>query len=948
MNKSNYSSIFTSLFGHLELLQNNNRIISSELIDQEVRNTIEASKEKFSELGIELEVHEDDVTRLKFDLGHAFSVSIGEEAIILPNPDLHPWFHTKKTEIKWKRWNAYKRMLTKKGRVKEIIDENEKVIDAVLDYSGDPTTEGAWARKGLVMGNVQSGKTQNYLGLINKAFDCGYKVIIVLGGHQNELRNQTQERIDEGVIGRESKSLAEASSKRPAPIGVGQFGAENVITATSTLADFSSHSVEVFGVELNGKEPVIFTIKKHTSIMKSLYEWILEHHFLDPENGKKLSVPLMLIDDEADYASINTKHHKDDITATNEFIRKLLSLFHRSTYVGYTATPFANIFIDPDEGSYNDQDDLFPSDFMIKLPVPDDYMGQNFFFPETPKNENWNASENAVVVIKDHYSIFGLKSKDSLEHLPASLYEAIRAFLLAVSLRSLRGEKRTHNTMMVNVSHLKDHQNKLEFLIKEYLNEILSSLTSFSGLGHVEARKIKALADIELTYNKVFSVSEEYKDVFSNLLSSAGKVKVQALNQSSKKAGLNYKLHEENGLSVIAIGGHKLSRGLTLEGLSISYFARNSKAYDTLMQMCRWFGYRPSYQDLCKVYLPFESLKWYSFIASVIRDLYEDLDRMAIDEMRPSSFGMKVREHPGSMIVTAKNKIGAATSEVRSQSLWGQVQRRFHFCDSVEKNQRNLAYCEKFLSNLAVVPNKLSEVGSSGILFESFSYDDLIQFIKSIDLKQDSIGNRALVKHLEAMKNREGFGKPRVALFNQKNTGNSKWLSALSADEIEFIDTPYLFCGHQLNLPKRALGKNREYYSVPSVHLGNSDDEIFFVADEDEQKSIRNSCGKKKANSNDYLGAKSRNFPGLIIYLFAAAHVEENSSESSAVKACLIHGKIPTLGYSISIPKIDSLELYSQSEIRKLNLKTRHSYKLNKVHMRENLLIDFDEESDDE
>ena len=213
------------------------------------------------------------------------------------------------------------------------------------------------------MGNVQSGKTQNYIGLINKAMDAGYKVIILLGYHMNNLRKQTQVRVDEGVIGRESTHIVSAHLGAPKRIGVGNYRTQDVATATSSeeKGDFNKNLANNLGIAFNNlKDPIILTIKKNSRILNNLVDWIKTKHLLDPEDGKKLDLPLLFIDDEADWASINSKAHKKEITATNKSIREILGLFNRSTYVAYTATPFANIFIDPESADEMYGDDLFP------------------------------------------------------------------------------------------------------------------------------------------------------------------------------------------------------------------------------------------------------------------------------------------------------------------------------------------------------------------------------------------------------------------------------------------------------------------------------------------------------------------------------------------------------------------------------------------------------------
>ena len=876
-----------------------------------------------------------------------YSSTIGERIIVVANKDAPRWFDAKKHEISWDHWNAYRKMLEGQGRSKNIIDDNEEVINTILDYSGDPRMGGSWARKGLVMGNVQSGKTQNYLGLINKAIDAGYKTIIVLGGHLNDLRMQTQERIDEGVLGAPSRHIVDNSSGQLGPIGVGLWHKNKIIPATTTVGDFTASFADKFGVGLDLGSPVVFTIKKHTGVLKTLFDWIERQHFLNPSEGKVLDHPLLLIDDEADYASINTKSHKNEVTLTNALIREILSLFGKSTYVAYTATPFANIFIDPDEKSYSDHDDLFPSDFMVKMSVPTNYMGQDFFFGEDALMNESNAT-SPIIEIDDHWPIHELKNKDDVDYeLPESLKDAIRAFIIVTAVRTIRGEQNSHNTMLVNISHLSKHQNRLETLIDEYKTSVFQALSIYGALGVSQVRSSDVLSSLEVTYNNKFLIDESYDSILKVLAGNQRRdLSVWALNQSGKindRHVLNYSSYQDFGLNVIVIGGHKLSRGLTLEGLSISYFARNSKAYDTLMQMCRWFGYRPSYKDLCKVYLPEESITWYSFISGTIRELYRELELMASREERPKDFGLKVREHPGVMLVSAKNKIGAGTSDIRHQDLWGQTQRRFKFYDDPIRNSSNVDYAKIFLADLfEKSSDRCQEDPDSGsILVSNVSYKSVIDFIKAIDLPEDDLGNKALINQLHEMK-KANLSLPKVLLFNQNSSKSTEWFEALTDDDKDFVTAPYDVASQKITLPRRQMTLSGNVYRVSSVHLGNSDDEKLFLSDE--QREIVTQNKPNKPIDHDYIASEHRDFVGLKIYFFA---VTKKRSDGIETPPELIHGHEATLGYTVSFPRSDKLVGKTPKEIKALLKTTRWSYLLNKIHSRNQELVAYEDWEDE-
>lgn len=957
MNQKTFDRLLAGLTSKLDVLADNGIEISDAFIETKVNQIAEELKADGVELG------DQDIKSLIFAAGLRYNISVGEEGISVSNPDLPRWLDSKKTELEWPHWEAYLRMLELKGRSRDLLRDTEKVIDDILDFSGDPSTPGSWSRKGLVMGNVQSGKTQNFIGLINKAIDAGYKTIILLGGHLNDLRRQTQERVDEGVLGIESRHLAETTSAQSKPIGVGLIRQNNVNSGTTTLGDFNKAFAGKLGFKLTGVDPVIFTVKKDTKVMARLHDWIRDFHFLAPDSGKQLPGPLLLIDDEADYASINTKHHKEEVTRTNEYIRKLLKLFSRSTYVGYTATPFANIFIDPDHNEFSADDDLFPSDFMIKMPVAENYRGQDWFFGSESKEDDQQTSadeyfNSPTVAIDDYLPIYELKGHEDVKSLPESLKVAMQAFLLVIAIRALRGGQYEHNTMLVNISHLQRHQDQLEVLMQEYLEELSEAIIAFSGLGFEAARESSILAKMEKTFVTSFQVKEPYSQVFNKLKAAAAKVKVWAINQSAMSRDgreLDYNKYKDYGLSAIVIGGHKLSRGLTLEGLSISYFARNSKAYDTLMQMCRWFGYRPGYEDLVRVYLPQASIEWYRFITATIQELYRELGVMRQLEKRPSEFGLRVREHPGAMMITARNKVGWSDTTTRSQDLWGQVQRRFQFKPDADVNRRNYEFARRFVHDLDV-NGHFADSGSEEtcITYTDVPYKKIIDFINAMELPEDDLGNEALIRHLGKMESL-GLKPPKVVLYNQTKSGRVAWAADLSDSENEFLDTADLSFrpGTPINLAKRRMYADSDTgnIKVSSVHLGNPDDEKWFISPS-ARASVAFESGDKAPVSFDYLCSDERESPGLLIYLFGVAcgakKARKHFDDDDKAHFHLPFGDVPTVGFTVSIPRPENLKGKTKSEIATIVRQTKHQYRVGKVWDRLQKLSSYETYYDDE
>ena len=381
---------------------------------------------------------------------------------IFTSDDYRPWLENSRSDIDWFFFERYKRYLYKEKFPPNVILGLDDITDQILDQLEDPRKQGKWDRRGMVVGYVQSGKTANYIGLINKAADCGYKVIIVLAGLLNALRNQTQIRIDSGFIGLNTETQIEQ--------GVGEISSKRKpVYFTKCDGDFNRRVANQIGVGLGAlNEPVVFVIKKNKSTFENLIGWLTN------QNRHKLQdYPMLLIDDEADHASINTNRDDLNPTTINEKIRALLSLFEKSSYVGYTATPFANVFIDPETDDKMIGNDLFPKDFIISLDPPSNYIGPNRIFSD-------NDELNIIRHIVDYGDIIPLKHKKDLEidFLPESLKDAINTFILARILRILRGSNDAHNSMMINVSRFTRVQTNVKLLVQEYVKNLEASINN--------------------------------------------------------------------------------------------------------------------------------------------------------------------------------------------------------------------------------------------------------------------------------------------------------------------------------------------------------------------------------------------------------------------------------------------------------------------------------------
>jgi hypothetical protein len=366
------------------------------------------------------------------------------------------------------------------------------------------------------------------------------------------------------------------------------------------------------------------------------------------------------------------------------------------------------------------------------------------------------------------------------------------------------------------------------------------------------------------------------------------------------------------------------------------------------MQMCRWFGYRPGYDDLCRVFLPYESLQWYSFITASINELYGELDLMSRAEKKPKDFGLKVRDHPGAMVVTAKNKMSTAETEIRSQSMWGQILKRFRFRKDDIINKKNLSFTDNFVSEVKSLATKEYRVKDVGpIIFEGVPYSKLIEYIQGMDLVEDGLGDAALIRQLKQMES-AGLPLPKVCLMNQSGKGTlPTWLDKLSKGDQEFIGSTQVIAGYShINLLKRTMNDDGANFSSRSLNLGNSDDEKLFL-DETERRRIKDEIGKPA--SIHYLASAERTFPALIIYPFAlVVKTPYGAKKHEEYEVSLGHGTCVSIGYSISIPRPESLRNMDPKELKNLLAGTRHSYQVNKVYQAEFNQRDMFESDEDE
>ena len=581
--------------------------------------------------------------------------------------DLKPWLDSRRATIDPFYWTRFSNHLQKEWP-SPVLRNFDKVTDAILDLCGNPAApEDQWKRRGLVIGDVQSGKTATYTALCCKAADAGYQVIVLLAGSLESLRRQTQKRMDEGFAGLDSSEFLPTKGKdgwKSRAVGAGLDNQKRFAAVfTSRTRDFNKDVLNSRQLTLSAvKEPVLFVVKKHKSIIENLATWLQAYN---ADTSGRIRESLLLIDDEADNASVNTNDEDKDPTAINRSIRGLLNIFTRSTYVGFTATPFANVFIDPDTSDDDfHKEELFPRDFIYALDAPTNYVGASRIFGE-------DVDSGLIKNLEDAEEVFPLKHKSSLpfDRLPDSLHTAILQFLIANAVRDLRGDMTAHRSMLINVSRFTAIQDGVRDMVDAVTEHAKQHIRNFSRLDDDAWKQSSVLNDLcELFAAEYADCGYTWEKVRTTLFEATAPIAVRSVNQKSGAASLDYAKHEDTGLRVIAVGGNSLSRGLTLEGLCVSYFHRNPQAYDTLLQMGRWFGYRKGYDDLCRLWITADAQQWYSHVASATEELRDEVRRMCRLDLTPKDFGLKVRSHPDTLIVTARNKMRKSQTVIKQIS----------------------------------------------------------------------------------------------------------------------------------------------------------------------------------------------------------------------------------------------------------------------------------------
>lgn len=809
------------------------------IIGEEATTTDAKIDQAIEKVKILLGAENIDTIRLKQELQTIYSTQVDTFRILVGRERRQPWLNDFKAneQSEWKFWKRYKEYLENKGLAPRIIENLDILTDRILDNMFNPQVNDIQlSKKGLVVGQVQSGKTANYTGLICKAADAGFNFIIVLAGIHNNLRSQTQTRLDEGFLGFDTQFERVYANNAQNKIGVGRSTlypnlVAHSITTSEEKGDFTKRAAGI--VNFNTADPILLVIKKNTKVLERLYTWLMTQSNDNRVNSKSV----LIIDDEADNASVNTNKKEFDPTKINGWIRDIIKIFNRTAYVGYTATPFANIFIAQDDT------DLFPRDFIINLPAPSNYIGPEKVFGTSLTPDESNDDILPIVFKVSDYSNFvpeGHKKDDdkpSFSDLPESLKTAVKCFIVTCAIRIARDQGNKHNSMLIHVSRFQIWQNSIKEIVEQlfryYKQEIEANdpaiLEEFRCVFEEDTDNYTSYTS---TTNKILNSSfsnidndmqlHTWDEIKPLLNRAAQKIIVKSINGSSGDV-IDYQQNERTGISVIAIGGDKLSRGLTLEGLSVSYFLRASKMYDTLMQMGRWFGYRPGYVDLCRLFTSPELNEWFRHITLASEELRDEFNYLAESGQTPEQYALKVRQHDGALQITAINKM-RNTRQIEV-SWAGKLRETYQLPMDKGLKQRNLIATQELIDTLGTPEPKENNKGN--YLWRNVSPEDICTYFTAFNVAKSlkKVNLELICDYIKNLVQQGELTSWRVVLMNKANA--QKQHSFGNGIEVGCFDR------------SQAKDSGDDTYFIRKNHIvGNQTDEFIDIDNNDIQRAL--------------------------------------------------------------------------------------------------------------
>lgn len=874
-----------------------------------------------------INVCDDDYKKIKNEFEYKCHIYQKEGIGIIDDYYEHrDWYSIKCEEEGYNEyfWKRYKDYLIRDVKLNINIVNNldNGTLKDLMNYLGDPCSTANFFRRGLVIGDVQSGKTSTYTGLISKAADAGYKIVILLTGVTETLRSQTQKRIESGIIGISITGLKDKKNGKVIKrVGVGKDNGPIKVTALTSIEYDFVGSKDQITTSLANHQLVMFIVKKNTKVLDKLHNWLYEMNA--DQFDKKIHYPMLLIDDEADNASINTNKEEEDPTKTNEIIRKLCHLFTQTTYVGFTATPYANVFINPDTKEEMLNDDLFPKNFIYVLQAPSNYIGASHIFGQDAKYRD------ALIWIRDieesqeydYKESFHYKHKKEWEgKIPESLKTAVYCFFLANVVRDVRGDSKEPRTMMVNMSRFVKVQTFIKSKIEDLFNYVYNEINTNFSTNSSQNKSLKLYNDLKNCWDLYFLNLDIEWEVVSGkerLLQAISEIEVLVVNSSKNSGKLNYEKNPH--LRAIAVGGLALSRGLTLEGLLTSYFYRNTATFDVLMQMGRWFGYRKNYEDLFRIWTSKKSATWYNEISENTEDLKKDINRMREARLTPEDFGLRVRNDSDELRITAANKMRNAKDHIEQISYWGKVFDTPYLDVDLSKNFENLELSTQFVNTLSTHGYDFKKgVNSTNLYFSSnVPSDYIISYLKDLLISAHNIhfDTKQITDFLQNC-DEKILNKWDVVILEGDRKGKHFELNPTMP--IVPVERSFDMVKNRINISKRGgrLG------SPTDARIGLSERQIKLAKLKAIQDNVWNGVSNT-INQEVWFKCVEKRNPLLMIYFIKLKADEDSTEEQSFINS--LNGS-PVMGFSIGFP------MNEQSHAAEF-----HKYKINVTYSRQEI-----------
>ena len=803
-------------------------------------------------------------------------------------------------------WQLYKKKLLDNGFKPDTVDEIERTTLKILKRLNGDTTESDPV-KGLVIGNVQSGKTANMAALMAMAADWGWNMFIVLSGTIENLRVQTQNRL--------FNDLNQQGTLWWRPL-----------QHLSKSVDISQKAQSLH-FDAGSRERYFTVCLKNSTRLKKLIQWA------QADKNKQRQMKILVIDDEADQAGINTCNiDKDELSKINTLIRALVngkneegkdidSKYLAMNYIGYTATPYANILNEAGEES------LYPRSFITTLAVSKEYFGPQQIFGYAGDSVSFDGLDIVRVIDTDELNeLKNIHDGDPFVT-PETLIDAVCWFMCGVACMRL-WEYKKPISMLIHTSQKTAHHSAVAQVVSDWIrntpkkdiikraeivwheetsrfsfenfrtqypsydrpDEAINKYPDFvdvkeqleilidSGISHIELG-----SDGDLTYHKGIHLCID--NCTNNGVTSDGMHVRLAYPDSSNMPS--------PAPAFIVVGGATLSRGLTIEGLISTFFLRSVGQADTLMQMGRWFGYRKKYELLPRLWVTDKTRQQFVFLAALDQELRDEIQHMDITGRSPADYGPKVKNSPkvSFIRITAKNRMQAATEAAMDYS--GASNQTYLFDNSSTVLADNIRFTEEFIGELgdAWIPD--DNRYDNDIVWRNISFGTIRKYIERFNFcSRLKVFNdtKPLMDWIEKVTNEGKLGAWNVIVAGKKNATNGTWT---------------LPDGKSVNKINRSKKDNQNEADANILDIGVLRDPMDLLADVDissvsdldlKQRildSISNSISKGAAGLRDKAGLDTT--PQLIIY-----RVDQHSTGSGTRRD--LEAKEDVIGISIYIP----------------------------------------------